>query len=266
MIETIPTLCGSVAGKPSPLGVKLHDAGYQALGLNFKYVAMGTDNLSEVVEGVKKLHFRGMGVSMPFKQEIISFLDEVTSEVQEIGACNTVVFEDGRTTGYNTDWRGALAAVKEASPEHIRSATIIGSGGVARAIAYGLKQQGVAVYISARSVVKRIELVEQLHLDGECTIDEQGRFDSSLVVNATPLAEGSECPIVLAKHSQGKVLLDVVFGKKETPLATEALKLGWKVAPGWRMLLHQALAQFELYTGQPAPMQEMGKVLADALS
>jgi shikimate dehydrogenase len=266
MTETIPTLCGSVAGKPSPLGVKMHDAGYQALGLTFKYVAMGTDDLNTVVEATKRLNFRGFGVSMPFKQEVIKHLDEVTPEVTAIGACNTVVLNDGRLTGYNTDWRGAVAAIKEVTSEHIQSATIIGSGGAAMAIAYGLKDQGLKVYIAARSLVKRTALVQQLHLDGDSSVEDQGQFGSTLIVNATPIAEGSECPLVLAKHPKGRVLLDVVFGKKQTPLGSEASSMGWKVAAGWRMLLHQALAQFELYTGQPAPAEEMGKVLSDALS
>jgi shikimate dehydrogenase len=266
MIETIPTLCGSIAGKPSPLGVKMHDAGYAALDLAFKYIAIGTDNLSSAIAGIKSLEFRGVGISMPFKQEVIHYLDRVTPEVQTIGACNTVVIDQGQLTGYNTDWQGAIAALKECSNNFGDSATIVGAGGVARAIAYGLKQQGLRVYVASRSIAHRSDLVHQLLLDGDCDLEHQGQFGSPLVVNATPNAEFPGGPIDLAQHRNGTLLLDVVFQRKNTPLAVEATSRNWSVARGWRMLLHQALRQFELYTRKNPPVSAMEKVLSDALS
>lgn len=265
MVETIPLLCGSVAGKASPLGVKLHDAGYKALNLDYKYIAIGTEDLTSVMISVQELRFRGLGVSMPFKQQILRHLDEITKEVQATGACNTVVIRDNHFTGYNTDWRGALAALDEAVTTRLENATIIGSGGVARSIAYGLKQRGLKVYIAARSVMRRSELVETLELDGECSLEKQGQYGSSLIVNATPVAEYPESPVNLMQHPHGEILLDVVFQKKETPLDAEALRRGLRVVPGWRMLLHQALGQFELYTGHRAPSAEMEAILSEAL-
>jgi shikimate dehydrogenase len=266
MTSTIPYLCGSVAGKASPLGVKMHDSGYAALDLTFKYIAIGTDNLPSTIQSVKSLGFRGFGVSMPFKQEIIQYLDEVTPEVKAIGACNTVVVDEGRLIGYNTDWQGAIAALKECSDDLGAKATIIGAGGVARAIAYGLKQNGIKVYVAARSSALRSALVDELQLDGHCSIEDQGQFGSSLIVNATPLADYPGGPVNLDMHLNSKLLLDVVFQCKDTPITIEAASRSMAVAKGWRMLLHQALRQFELYTGQKAPLEAMGKVLSDALS
>src|SRR5687767_6319129 len=102
MIRTRPTLCGSVSGNPSSLGVAVHTAGYRELGLDYTYVALGTETLDPVVSLVRQLGFRGLGVSMPFKQEILRFLDDTTPEVRAIGACNTVVHDAGRLIGHNT--------------------------------------------------------------------------------------------------------------------------------------------------------------------
>ncbi len=141
MNRTIPVLCCSVAANPSPLGVKLHNAGYEALGLDYRYFAIGAADIEPVLQCMRTLAIRGLGVSMPHKQAVIPFLDEVSQDVQAIGACNTVVQENGRLYGYNTDWVGALGAIDEAGSGGLHSAVIIGAGGVARAIAYALKNK-----------------------------------------------------------------------------------------------------------------------------
>lgn len=265
MTHTIPNLCGSVAGKASPLGVKLHNAGYDAIGLDYRYIAIGTDDLANTMRAVRTMGFRGVGVSMPFKAAIIEFLDDVSPEVSAIGACNTVVNEDGRLAGYNTDWRGALAALDEKVSESLGSAVIVGAGGVARAIAYGLKQRHYQVFVAARCTQDRERLVHDLNLEGHGDVDEQGRFGAGLIVNATPIADSTDSPVAIEKHEKAKALLDVVFGSKETPLIQRATDAGLIPVAGWRMLLHQALAQFKLYTEHDAPISSMEPVLAAAL-
>jgi shikimate dehydrogenase len=262
---TIPPLCCSVAGAPSPLGVKLHDAGYRARGLDYKYVAIGAEDVGPVIDLVRALGVRGLGVSMPFKQDVIGLLDEVSDDVRSIGACNTVVNDDGHLSGYNTDWTGALRSIDEVEPGPIPSAVIIGAGGVSRAIAYGLKSRGMEVFIAARSTEVRRHLVAELGLDGDTDIENQGKFDVALVVNATPIATLAESPVDLSAHPRANLLFDVVFQTKRTPLLDAAADRGWKVVPGWRMLLHQAVRQFEMYTGKDAPLDEMAQVLADSL-
>jgi len=267
MTKTIPILCGSVAGKPSPLGVKMHDAGYVALGLPMKYLAIGTDDLSSIVSSVRNLEFRGLGVSMPFKQEIIKYLDVVTPEVESIGACNTVVNVNGKLSGYNTDYRGAMQAIEECSVvKTLHRAVIIGAGGVARAIAYGLKEKGLDVYIAGRNANSSSKLVEDLKLSGSVPLEKQGDIKADLVVNATPIADIVDCPVVLNVHEHAKVLLDVVFQVKNTQLTSEAERLGLEVARGWRMLLLQGAEQFKLYTEQTPPIEAMSVVLSEALA
>lgn len=259
--ETFPILCGSVAGKASKLGVKLHNAGYCAKNLNYTYIAMGAESIAEVIDNIKKMRFRGLGVSMPFKSEIIEYLDEVTVPVKNIGACNTVVNENNKLIGYNTDWIGAVNAINEVTDiNKYKSAVIIGSGGVARAIAYALKENNMKVYISARNEKTRKQLVKDLNLDGECTIEEQSKYDTDIIVNATPDSK-EESPVKLKEHNNLKLLFDVCFTTLETPLVSDAKKQGLITIAGWRMLLHQATEQFKIYTNEDAPIEEMSEVL-----
>lgn len=266
MKNTIPNLCGSVAGEASGLGVEMHNAGYAAAGLDYTYIAIGSDDIEESLENAKNMNFDGLSVSMPFKQSVIPLLDEIEEDVETIGACNTVVIENGKTRGFNTDWRGAIRALRETGDlEDVEKAEIIGAGGVARAISYGLKNEGVEVFISARSKRQRKELVEDLDLDGYSDLDNQGSAGAELVVNATPVANQPESPVELDKHEEGKWLLDVVFGELETDIIRDANERGWKTTKGWRMLLHQGLEQFELYTGEEGPEEAMAGVLEKAL-
>jgi shikimate dehydrogenase len=137
---------------------------------------------------------------------------------------------------------------------------------VARAISYGLKKEGIDVFISARSKRQRKELVEDLNLDGHSDIEKQGEIGAELVINATPVADQPESPVNLGKHEEGEWLLDVVFTELETDIIRDAKEKGWKKTPGWRMLLHQGLKQFELYTGEDAPEEAMSEVLEEAFS
>src|SRR5271166_933930 len=181
-LETFPILCGSVAGKASRLGVAIHDAGYRELNLDYKYIAVGTDNLSRAVTGFKSMGFRGFGVSMPYKTDIIKYLDERSADVKSIGACNTVVNNSGAWKGYNTDWQGALAALSEVGARKPETAVILGSGGVARAIAYGLRTKGWQVWVAGRTASSADALVRDLDLKGSVAIGSQAEVKAQLIV------------------------------------------------------------------------------------
>jgi shikimate dehydrogenase len=264
LVKFYPTVCGSVAAAPSSLGVRMHNAGYKAAEVPFTYLAMGADHISEALEIARSLQMRGLGVSMPHKQSIIDHLDEITDPVKTIGACNTVVFEQDRLIGYNTDWIGARETLEEAGIKP-KIAEIIGAGGVARAIAYALSQEGARVFVLARRQDQATQLASDLRLAGSGPIESQGTRAADLVVNATPDATQSS-PVILSRHVAATALFDVVFQQLITPLAAEALEKGLKVGPGWRMLLHQGCEQFRLYTGKDAPVEAMGKVLEAAFA
>ena len=263
-INSHPVLCGSVAGEASKLGVALHDAGYRELELEYKYVAFGTGDIRAAVDGFRSLGFRGFGVSMPHKAAVISLVDEVNDDVTAIGACNTVVNDDGKLCAFNTDWRGAIDALNEAGCTKPKKALVVGSGGVARAISYGLSTLQCDVVIASRSELAGREIVDELKLASWLPLALQGDAAADLLVNATPVSTSSETPLRIELHPHATSLLDVVFSPKETELVLAAKSKGMIVAPGWRMLLHQALHQFHLYTGETAPVEAMSRVLEDA--
>src|SRR5579862_3814056 len=107
------TLCGSLSRLASPLGRSMHEAGYRELGLAFTYVPFEVRELKDAIAGMRGLGIRGFGVSQPFKQEVMPLLDALDPVAARIGAVNTIVNDDGRLTGHNTDWIGATRALEE---------------------------------------------------------------------------------------------------------------------------------------------------------
>src|SRR6185437_4188373 len=112
-----------------PLGRSLHEAGYRALGLPFVYVPFEVLDLEGAMTGVRALGIRGLGVSHPYKQAVRAYLDGVDPIAERIGAVNTVVHDEGRLVGHNTDWLGAMRALEEVRPLRGASVLLIGAGG-----------------------------------------------------------------------------------------------------------------------------------------
>jgi len=137
---------------------------------------------------------------------------------------------------------------------------------VARAIIYALAKNGIDVDLIARNRPAAETLAEELGATFIGAPDASVSYGADLVVNATPVYEVGEWPLNLGQFPDGRGLLEVHFGALEPPLCVEATRRKWSVAPGWRMLLHQGAAQFELYTETEAPLGPMGDVLEAALA
>ena len=260
------TLCGSLSRLASPLGRSLHEAGYRALGLPFTYVPFEVSDLGGAIAGMRALGIRGFGVSQPFKQQVIPLLDALEPRAERIGAINTIVNDGGRLVGHNTDWVGAVRALEEARAIGGARVLLVGAGGAARAIAFGLQAADARVTIVNRDHARAERLVAEVGDGAEVApfallgdVDLVRRFE--VVVNATSLgqadADGARNAIPEAALGEGQLVMDIVYKPVETPLVTLALARGARVIRGTRMLLHQAAAQFELYTGMPAPLKAM---------
>ncbi len=265
MTNTIPSLCASVAGKASGLGVAIHDAGYRALNLSFKYVAIETADLRETVRALKALNVRGFGVSMPYKADVIRLLDRVSDDVTTLNACNTVVNDSGRLHGFNTDWRGAMDALTNSGVTSPSRALVVGSGGVARALVLALKTLGWHVTVSARNRATAKDLCSRFGLGKPLPYPPPADNEVKLIVNATPDASYPNGSINLDHFRGASALFDVVFTPPKTSLAEAGQKRGLVVVPGWQMLLHQAAHQFKLYTGREAPIDAMKTALKELL-
>jgi len=142
MSSTLPTLCGSMAAHPYRLAVELHNAAYRALGIDYTFVYFGITDPAAGVAAIRALSIRGMNVSMPFKSAVMEYLDRIDPAARAIGAVNTIDNRDGELIGYNTDYIGAIRALEEQVDLAGARVALLGAGGAARAVAYGLVQGG----------------------------------------------------------------------------------------------------------------------------
>lgn len=247
MPTTNPVLCGSIAGTIGGLGVLMHNRAYRHDGIPCTYVSFQPRDAQSAVEAMRALGIRGLGVSMPYKVEIMEYLDRLDETAREIGAVNTIVNDGGILTGYNTDWAGAMGALGEITEIRGKKAALLGAGGAARAILYGLLREGAQVELYNQSEERGRALGSRFqvpYLGPPSTF--QGRYD--IIINATSVGYRTQDTLLTAPDfPAGAAVLDVVFQPLETVFLKEAVKAGCKVAPGWEMLILQAIAQDELY-------------------
>jgi shikimate dehydrogenase len=249
----------------------LHNAAFAALGLNCVYVPLPTTGLAEAVAGLKALGFKGVSVTIPFKEEVLRYVDVLDPVAARIGAVNTLRFgssedpADRRTFGSNTDWVGANRALAEKMELKGGRVLMAGAGGAARAIGFGLLAAGAEVLLTNRTREKGIELARQLG----CAFvepDALAGIQADALVNATsvgmvPAVE--QTPVPAAVLGNFSVVMDIVYAPLATSLLREAREAGCEVIDGLAMLLYQGAAQFELWTGKDAPLAVMRAVLAE---
>ena len=268
MSTTLPTLCGSMAARPYRLAVEIHNGAYRELGLDYTFVYFGITDPAAGVEAIRALGIRGMNVSMPFKSEVIPFLDQLDPAARKIGAVNAIDNRDGVLTGYNTDYIGAVKALQEQTELAGTRIALLGAGGAARAVSYGLAQKGARLTLYNRSATRGRYLAEEFSLEFGGSLDEfPGCSEFDIVVNSTSIGFQSpdQCPVMetklVAPSSRDTIFMDVVFLPPRTRFLQLAENAGCRVVQGVRMLLHQACGQVELYTGCPAPVKVMEEVM-----
>lgn len=261
------TLCGSLSLHPVATGAAMHLAAYRALDLPFTYVAFGITEVAPALVGMRALGIRGLGISMPFKQQVLPLLDAVEPTAARIGAVNTVVNDGGRLTGHNTDWLGAVHALEEQTTLAGRRVLVLGGGGAARAVAFGLQRRGASLVLANRSRDRIEGLAQELGAEVRA-FDEAVHLEGvDILVNATSIgmATGGDtegrCPVPTTALRPELVVMDIVYKPLVTPLVESARAHGARVIGGGRMLLHQAAAQFQLYTGREAPLDAMDRAL-----
>ena len=266
--HSIPSLCGSLAGQPFTFNVKVHNAAYRALGVDYTFVSFGVEDAGGAVNAMRTLGIRGLNVTMPHKQAVIAHLDALDETAREIGAVNTIDNRDGYLTGYNTDCAGAVRALEEVTSLQGRRIALLGAGGAARAIAWGVQRAGASVTVFNRTASRGQELARDFGLafGGDLSDFDPAAFDG--VVNAT--AAGFRAPDVNPLHA-GQLaphlfVMDAAFIPVRTKLIREAAGIGCRVVDGTRMLLHQFCGQVELYTGKPAPLDVMSAALLDEIA
>jgi len=263
------TIIFGILGRPvaHSLSPVMHNAAFRHLGINAVYVAFPVTDLDQAVSGLRGLGIGGVSVTIPFKEEIIPLLDELDPQASRIGAVNTVVNRDGRLYGYNTDWLGALHALKAKTGLKGEHVLILGAGGAARAIAFGILEEGGRVTLSDLDAPRAAALARDLKVEA-IPLNALDQCPATILVNATPVGmEPKVDDIPIDPHLLGRyrLVMDIVYKPLETRLLREAQKRGCAAIDGLQMLIHQATAQFELWTGRPAPLAVMSQAAYEAL-
>ena len=239
-----------ILGRPvaHSLSPAMHNAAFRHLAINAAYVAFPVTDLAKAVSGLRALGIGGVSVTIPFKEEIIPFLDELDPRAATIGAVNTVVNRDGRLTGYNTDWLGAMTALTAKISLKGRHVLILGAGGASRAIAYGIIQAGGRISLTDVDQARATALVKDLG-DEAIPLNIVGDCPAAILVNATPVGMTPDLdgiPINPDRLGRFEVVMDIVYQPLQTRLLREARARGAATIDGLQMLIHQGAAQFEL--------------------
>jgi shikimate dehydrogenase len=253
-----------ILGRPvkHSLSPAMHNAAFKHLGINAVYVAFPVADLPQAVAGLKGLGIGGVSVTIPFKAEIIPLIDELDSRAGEIGAVNTVVNRDGRLIGYNTDWLGAVTALKARTSLKGQHVLILGAGGASRAIGFGIIQAGGTVTLTDVDQARAAALVRDLGAEA-IPPDGLDRCPATILVNATPVGMAPDIegiPIDPDLLGRFETIMDIVYQPLQTRLLKEAQARGCATIDGLQMLIHQATAQFLLFTGRQAP----GNIMSQA--
>ncbi len=254
------------------LSPAMHNAAFDHLGLDYRYLPflVHPDSLREAVEAVRALNFSGVNVTVPHKEKVIPFLDEVNEEARFIGAVNTVVNLAGRLTGYNTDGRGFMRSLgeMEVSVEG-RRILVAGAGGASRAVSYYLSEKAGELCIFDPDSPKLKKLVSELsEIRTNVRAVEQaagaGGFD--ILVNASPLGLKSSDPLPfdITALTPAHVVCDLIYRK--TALIAGASGRGCRTVSGIGMLLWQGILAFELWTKVEPPVEVMRKALLQAIN
>jgi len=258
------------------LSPAMHNRAFAALGLNWCYLPLPVPpgRLGEAIAGLRALGFVGANVTVPHKQAVMSYLDEVAPGAQAIGAVNAIVVRK-ELIGHNTDWQGFLTALSDGGfdPQGKR-AVVLGAGGAARAVVYALAHAGAQVTVLNRTPSRAQALVQDfspvfpaLPLTPQ-TLKER-TAEAHLLVNATPVGMWPEVarsvwPEDLALPSHLTVF-DLVYNPRQTRLLQQAEAAGATGIGGLGMLVHQGAAAFELWTGEKAPVETMYAAAREAL-
>jgi 3-dehydroquinate dehydratase/shikimate dehydrogenase len=257
-----------VAGDPigQSLSPVIMNTAFRRENVNGVYLPLHAKTLKDLIHCVREIPLHGLSVTMPYKQAILSHLDNTDAHTAKIGACNTVVRgQEGKLYGFNTDIAGVIRPLEQRLTIENAKVLVLGAGGAARAAVFGLKERGAEVWVLNRSSVKGQKLARQAKARTIKRADlKKIAFD--VIINATPVGMGNtrDCP--LKDHEiQARVVFDMVYDPVETQLLQIARAKGIAVIPGIEMFVQQAARQFEIWTGKPAPAGDMLRAVTIAL-
>ncbi|MCC6697006.1 MAG: shikimate dehydrogenase [Candidatus Hydrogenedentes bacterium] len=273
----------AVIGNPvaHSLSPAIHNAAYNALDLDFVYVACQVEDVKSALAGMRALgNFRGMSVTIPHKIEAMKHVDEVAEVDRSIGSINTIVKEDGRLFGFGTDGPGALKALTDAGVDvNGKKVLMLGAGGAARAIAFTLAR------VTKLAALALLDINESFlnGLSSDLRAGTHANIQAALFTSDTLAAAMKHADVIIhctsvGMHPKedatlvppelfraGQAVFDIVYTPLQTRLLLEAKERGLKVIPGIEMFVNQAVLQFERFTGEKAQVDIMRNVVLERL-
>lgn len=269
MVLNARTALYGVFGDPvgHSLSPVMHNAAFRHAGVNGAYLAFRVADIRAAVDAVRALGIRGVSVTIPHKVSVMDHLDEIAPMAREIGAVNTLINREGRLVGYNSDSLGAVAALSEKVNLRGKSVAVLGAGGAARAVGFGVQAEGAKVTVVNRSVDRGERLARDIGADFQ-KFDEFDPAHSEVLVNTTPLGMSpnfNDTPISAERLTPGTLVMDTVYNPRETRLLWEARQRGCVTVDGLAMFVNQGAFQFELWTGEKAPLAVMRAAVVAAL-
>ncbi len=241
----------------------MHNAAFEKLEMDCIYVAFRARDASCVVNSLRCFGVLGLSVTAPFKEGIIEYLDEVDESSEKIGAINTIKYDDNKVAGKNTDWIGAIRALEKKVHLVDKKCAVIGAGGTARAVVYGLKRKKAEILIVNRTPEKAEKLAKEFDAFSG-PMNSIKDFRPEILINTTPVGMEPDCeksPVPKNVLRSVTVVMDVVYKPRITRLLKEAREAGCEIVEGLEMLLEQGIAQFEWWTARKAPRKCMAEAI-----
>lgn len=268
MIDANTSLFGLI-GNPvaHSLSPVMHNQAFAATGCNAVYLAFCVSDPAAAIKSIKALNVKGLSVTLPHKVAVMECLDEIDRTAARIGAVNTIVHHNGKLIGHNTDCQGAITALQTRTTLNGKSVAIIGAGGAARAIGFGLTKVAARLTVLNRTRKTGEQLAADLQADylplDECR---PNRYD--ILINTTPVGmhpHTDASPMAKQALSKEMVVMDIVYNPLNTRLLKQAADRGCRIINGLDMFVFQGAHQFELWTGKQAPVEVMREAVLDVL-
>ena len=245
----------------------MHNANFKEKKLNFVYMPFKArkEEVKEFIINFRKFSFAGASVTIPHKVEVMKYVDEIDETAKQIGAVNTVINDNGKLVGYNTDYYGAVEALKEKTKLKNKKVLVVGAGGGARAVVYGIKKENASITIINRTTEKAKVLAKEFNVEyGDIKNIKNLIKDNEIIINTTSVGMAPNTNESIIKGEdliKGKIVMDIIYKPSETKLIKLAKKAGCSVITGDRMLIYQAIGQFKLWTGQNPDFKLMENAL-----
>jgi len=263
------TLLYAVIGNPvshslSPL---MHNTAFKHIDYNGVYLAFNVKDIASAIRGIKSLGIKGVSVTIPHKQTVMEHLDDIDEKALNIGAVNTIINKEETLVGYNSDCLGAINALKEKTSIQGKKVVIIGAGGAARAIGFGILAEGGDLIILNKFKDEGELLANDLRVNYYPITDFE-KLDCQILINATPLGmtpNVETTPVKSESLHKDMIVMDIVYNPLKTRLLKEAESKGCTTVDGVSMFIYQGAFQFELWTGQQAPVDLMRTVVLNNL-